>query len=688
MADEQLLIKKRGNLKGRLTLFINYVDNLPDILSNELKLELELRISRIEPLLDSYDEIQGQLECTVANPADQFKERDTFECMYYKAVALARSKLGATVDQPSQRCDSDGGSVVQHTRASVKLPVIQLTKFDGNYGSWLEFRDTYLSIIHDNPDLSPINKFHYLRSSLEGSALLVIKSLQFSAANYDVAWKLICDRYDNKRMLISNHVKSLFNVQQVQRDASSSFHLKRLVDNFVKNLRSLTTLGEPTNNWDTLLIYMLSSKFDPQTLTEWEKFKVIHENQSLMFDDLLKFTRNRIELLETLEQTRNKFTKPSGNIVNLATTNNSKVRCPICQADHLIYYCKTFLDLNNKERTARANTLKLCLNCLKFGHLTKNCRIVSSCKFCNKRHNTLICLEVSRNAKGVRDEVALSSAALSPQGLLTTACVSVRSTNDQQQRVRVMLDSGSTSNFITERLCKQLCLPTRNVTTTINSLNQTVTVAKKCCDINVQSLHSKFNITITCNVISKITNPWPSEPIDKYSIKIPKSIVLSDPEFYEPSNIDILIGNGIFWDLLEPEQIKLNPQNITLQKSKFGWVIGGSIESKPTTFCNCSDSQTLDDRLAKFWELDNISTTNKHLEWSSEENECEQHFINTTSRLPNGRFCVTIPLKLSPDLLGDTYNLAKSRFIQLEKNLVIILILKISILILFMSILS
>ncbi|CAG9134761.1 unnamed protein product [Plutella xylostella] len=53
---------------------------------------------------------------------------------------------------------------------------------------------------------------------------------------------------------------------------------------------------------------------------------------------------------------------------------------------------------------------------------------------------------------------------------------------------------------------------------------------------------------------------------------------------------------------------------------------------------------------------------------ATEERECEASFSEHTSRNADGRFVVTIPLKESPDVLGDSYNMARRRFMSLEKR--------------------
>ena len=94
-----------------------------------------------------------------------------------------------------------------------------------------------------------MQKFHYLRASLDGSASHIIRSLEFSAANYTIAWNLLCERYDNTRLLIQNHVKAIFDEEPVKKESADS--LRRLLDSYIKNVRALEILGEPTSTRTT-----------------------------------------------------------------------------------------------------------------------------------------------------------------------------------------------------------------------------------------------------------------------------------------------------------------------------------------------------------------------------------------------------------------------------------------------------
>ncbi len=71
--------------------------------------------------------------------------------------------------------------------ARVKLPKLSIRPFRGELTAWTTFWDCYEAAIHKNTSVSAIDKFNYLRSLLESTALESISGLTLTAANYDEA---------------------------------------------------------------------------------------------------------------------------------------------------------------------------------------------------------------------------------------------------------------------------------------------------------------------------------------------------------------------------------------------------------------------------------------------------------------------------------------------------------------------
>lgn len=172
-------------------------------------------------------------------------------------------------------------------------------------------------------------------------------------------------------------------------------------------------------------------------------------------------------------------------------------------------------------------------------------------------------------------------------------------------------------------------------------------------------------------VIEKITDTLPQHVIDPALLDIPDDLQLADPNFYESSDIDLLIGAGMFFDLLMSGQIKLGKRNPILQQTKLGWILSGpiSLPTPKSTRMHCFLSVNNDDlyqSLEKFWKIEELPID--ATKCSMEELECEAHYTRTHSRTNTGRFQVSLPLKNNIESLGESRDSAIKRFIALERR--------------------
>ncbi|CAH2096333.1 unnamed protein product [Euphydryas editha] len=237
---------------------------------------------------------------------------------------------------------------------------------------------------------------------------------------------------------------------------------------------------------------------------------------------------------------------------------------------------------------------------------------------------------------------------------------------------RALLDNGSQHSFISEKLFKRLNTKPIQSTIRISGVGTSTTQSNKSYEIIIRSKINDYSTKIRCYILQHITSSLPTTNIGNKFIRIPKNIRLADPSFNISSAIDLLIGADLFWELLlNDNRIRLE-KGPYLQNSKLGWLLCGplytsQLKDSETDQGYCNFNQTLDDNLKRFWELENVSQSCNIL--TADERVCEDLFKNTTKRDINGRFSVRIPLKQSPDALGDSYNLAKNRFFALERKL-------------------
>lgn len=694
------LYARRSSIKGRITKFKTYLNSISSISLTSIQIgELQLKVDKIKKMSEDFDMLQSRIEVlNFENMTSELIERDNIEQDFCITIATALHTIQTsekdTSNTSSPRADQTvlEHSCCNHDRHEVnfKLPQIHVTKFDGTYFRWLDFRDTFLSLIHNNERIQAIHKFHYLMSYLEGDAARVVSNIEISEANYNDAWLLLCERYDNKKQLITHHLNSLFNIETVARESERS--LRFLVDHVTKNLRALATLGEPTDKWDTLVIHMVSSKLDSVTMAKWQEHRNALDDVPTL-KQFHKFLSDRSDVLESLN--RNKPEKilsqfrPAMPIIrkghgerqlkSFASTSQINYRCVVCKGDHRIYNCPIFLNKNVEERKIEASKLKLCPNCLRFGHSIRECHL-GSCRECNKRHNTLLHITTNKNDNTNNNNAIANFSKQNNQIILSTALIKVTNPNTSQSKtVRALLDCGSQSSFITQSLKQSLNLDSKPITTTnvIGIGNNSCDKVTEYCNVKLNSLFNKdLNISFSCLVLKNLTGEIPIQSINIQQFKLPKHIHLADPTFDQPAPVDIIIGADIFWDILGSEQRSLGPNNPKLRSSKLGWLIGGPISTSTNNIHTNNHNQCLsnltyfnkiDSQLSKFWELESVPQ--KPI-LSDIDKECENHFIRHTYRLPTGRFCVRLPLANTPDVLGDSYTLAKRRFLNLEKRLI------------------
>ncbi|XP_045471824.1 uncharacterized protein LOC123678716 [Harmonia axyridis] len=731
---------QRGQFKATLTRFKGYInsidlDNIDEITITQLK----VRLDKIKPILNEFSSVQASIEYELSGSENQEQELQqelneliNFEKSYFELISFTQnlinnSELNDGVSSISANKNSVNSSVQSH----FKLPDIKLPIFRGSFETWLEFRDTYYSLVHHNANISNIQKFYYLKSCLEGEPSKLISSVEVSESNYTVAWSLIKDRYENKKLIVHNYIKGLFDSPVVVKESHAE--LRNLHDNFVKNLRSLKVSGQPTDSWDALLVYMLCTKLDNITRREWESYRTKGELPTV--NELLEFLKQKCEVLEKLEITKNdvktiekQFSKFPYNKSNRTektrsfnTTTERKLTCYFCKKEHSIYQCEKFRELDIPARIDQVKMLKLCTNCFDPNHINNDCKR-SNCRICKKRHNTLLHLNsksdakenvnnanskestsgtymtstqegegiaydrdsntsVRRNSAGA-DKIARSASSRAynvaginnlednSQPLLSTAVIRVHGKNNRFLYARVLLDAGSQSHFMSEKLAKQLDLDKKPVNYSIVGVGESkVLAAQYKTDVRFSSRINDYTKNISCLIIPKIAQKLPNASFKVSPRSRINELTLADPNYNLPQDIDMLLGVSIFYDILIMEQRKNNNMPI-LQNTQLGWVFGGnipSVESKTSKTISCiTINESLENALTKFWtveECDNERILTK------DEIFCEEHFLDNVKRTPEGRFIVKFPFKENVIKLGHSDEMALNRFHALERRL-------------------
>lgn len=103
---------------------------------------------------------------------------------------------------------------------------------------------------------------------MTGDASNIISSLEISDLNYEVAWNLLKERYENKRVIVNTHIKAIMDLPTMAKE--NSYELRKIADGAIRHIQALQALRCPMSHWDDLLVHILAAKLDTFTMREWQ----------------------------------------------------------------------------------------------------------------------------------------------------------------------------------------------------------------------------------------------------------------------------------------------------------------------------------------------------------------------------------------------------------------------------------
>lgn len=271
--------------------------------------------------------------------------------------------------------------------------------FSGKFTDWATFKDMFIACVHTNDRLTPIKKFFHLRSSLTGDAANCIRNFETTAINYEHTWATVNARYNNEKLLIQSHVKDICELNEVKENPSDS--LRIFSDTLSVHIAALEALKQRPKDWGPLLIHIICTKLDTNTLTEWEM--KAPKNAIAKVEELIIFLNERSQTLEAVESSKNivrnikyateiknsVYKKNKDRTASTAFTTTTDISCFICNLQHTIYKCPTFISSSVNDRIKKVSELGLCKLCLRKHDLKRKC-MSRNCFKCGKTHNTLL----------------------------------------------------------------------------------------------------------------------------------------------------------------------------------------------------------------------------------------------------------------------------------------------------------
>ena len=577
-----------------------------------------------------------------------------------------------------------------------KLPKLDVPTFDGDVLHWQPFWEQFETSVHNRTSLSNAEKLVYLQQAIRsGSAKTAIEGLSHSGDQYGEAVSCLKGRYNRPRLIHRAHVRTIMDTPPLK--DSSGKELRRLHDSLQQHLRALKTMkSEPDPSFVTSIIEL---KLDETTLFEWQKHSQEKVEEVPHYRDILEFIDLRAQAAESIaipskKQSVQSGKKPAhfGRVASYtATSDESGVRshCLICVSErHPLYTCPKFKAMSHDEKRSTLRKNNLCLNCLGSGHFVKQCKSSHRCRKCQRPHHTLLHVETHGNAAPAPAQstptppttqiVSNTAVKLKSSSLLMTCRVLVFAPNGFSVEARALLDNGSTSSFVSERLVQSLGLSRSQSNVHVSGIAGSLASSpvRSIANFQISSAHSNGRkIDLTAIVLPKVTCDLPVAPVPfDLSWSHLAELPLADPAFGEPRRVDILLGVDVFVDILRNGRRTGPSGSPVAVETEFGWVIcGGTCSTTLSSSANLhvashhASAICSDDILRKFWEIEESPACSPAL--TVEERFVVQHFETNHARDKTGRFVVPLPRRPDAKPIGESRSQAVRRFYSLERSL-------------------
>ena len=171
-------------------------------------------------------------------------------------------------------------------------------------------------------------------------------------------------------------------------------------------------------------------------------------------------------------------------VAHSVKSSTTKRYCFHCEKDHYLFSCESFAELPLVGRFEVVKRHKLCFNCLRTGHSSKQCSFKLLCKLCKSKHSTLL-HNPDSNIKNKESETELTqpntvdeavahfstNSSIRKCSMIVPVYISHKSNSKKEVLTYAMLDSMSDSTFITENTLQKLGVTGISVKLSLSTLN-------------------------------------------------------------------------------------------------------------------------------------------------------------------------------------------------------------------------
>ena len=256
--------------------------------------------------------------------------------------------------------------------------------------------------------MKDLERFHRLREYLRDGALKLIESLSYTAESYQLAWKMLEKKYNNKHLLISLQIQKLLDLEQIQ---ESSSELENVLDSINSVLGTLHSLEQSTASWDMLVITIAAGKLDEKTREFWEA--QIPDKELPTWEMMEDCLQKRSKILESSARQRVVPSKKM-NVARFETKRpaqgskwfhtSSLLNCIKCNKQHSLQQCTQFINMGLSQKYDFLRSHRRCFNCLEGSHTSTCCPSTKTCEKCDRHHHPILHYDLRETVEAAMSE--------------------------------------------------------------------------------------------------------------------------------------------------------------------------------------------------------------------------------------------------------------------------------------------
>lgn len=233
------ILKRKKIIKGKLTRLITQVNSLQGQASNSIS-AIEVYETDVNSLYSEINNLNTDILSTCSDA-----EYDKYENEMHDLFAKLDVLKITLKDELKKISKNDIPSKINSENKvnNVKLPRIELPIFTSNYMDWISFRDLFLASVGNNDSLSGSQKLQYLKLSVKGEAFTLLQSIQLSDDNYEIAWKILSERFQNETEIVNAALNKLMSQPNLKNE--SAVGLRKLIDTTQQCIDTLKILKQP-----------------------------------------------------------------------------------------------------------------------------------------------------------------------------------------------------------------------------------------------------------------------------------------------------------------------------------------------------------------------------------------------------------------------------------------------------------